>query len=117
MARTAELAYKDMVANGWSLSLAAKYYKLDKKRIRQYGRFISGFELAKRDPKYPAYQRVLDEVYETYCRNKGTINFHMISKPLCKLYGISRNTFYEFWEFDPNFLPTVLKTDDMAHGT
>lgn len=116
MARGAELAYKDMVANGWSLNLAAKTYKIDKKRIRHYGRFISGFQLAKRDPRYPIYQKVLDEVYEAYCRNRGVINFHMIAKPLCKLYGISRSTFYEFWEFDPNFLPTVLKTDDMAQG-
>jgi hypothetical protein len=116
MARGVELAYKDKMANGWSLKLTAKTYKIDKKTLRRYGRFISGFNMAKLHPKYLTYQKILDEVYETYCRNKGAINFHVIATPICRLYGVSRNKFYEFWEFDPNFLPTVLKTDDMAQG-
>ena len=116
-ARGYELMYNEMRDKGWTIKETARIYKIDRKYLQLYPKFIGKVHMAKVDPKYKEYQMVLDESYENYCRNRAAYSLIYECRKRCPLYGISQMMIYRFWEFDVNFLPTVLKTDDMAQGT
>lgn len=116
-ARGYELMYNEMKEKGWGINETARIYKIDRKYLQLYFKFSGKIHMAKADPKCREYQRALDDSYEAYCHNRAVRSIHRECDEVCSLYGISSMKMYRFWEFDANFLPTVLKTDDMAQGT
>lgn len=99
------LAHHDWLWNGETNISASDMWGVDQRELRDYSIFVAGS--SRLEPSNQRqYQKILDNSYETYIREKGARALTKIIYDESPLFGVNPRHVVELWEVDPTFYPS-----------